>query len=401
MSWHHRPGPQTGQLLPLPDDGVAVSNHPPGWLGKRWRVLLDGVGKEVNDRVLRGRNYARRGRLRGLDISPGCAAADVWCEEVYRPSLRVRSFSRAEWAAIVRELTSDLNLIASLLEGELPADFVQRLEDSQIALLPTPDELSFDCSCGDYLMPCTHVATVFHVLTDALDGDPFLLLTLRGRDRDQLLATLRSDWGDEAPLTDAIDSAEEGPPDADWWASPVPVPDFGCQWGDEAVAGAGLRALGPPPGEHDLLSTLLPLYEAGHKHVREVIDAIPDRQPPRRKVWPVEVRADAVAAEVDDGAIADAVPEVPVLDTPPAAPTAARAPAPAASVAAVPPPDDGDSLTERIVNALASCDAATSHELASSLDLSVSAVRTELVDLLALGLVERDKTQGGVRWRLG
>ena len=49
-------------------------------------------------------------------------------------------------------------------------------------------------------MPCSHMAAVHNVLADALSGDPFLLLTLRGRNRDQLLAQLRKSWGDTAPL---------------------------------------------------------------------------------------------------------------------------------------------------------------------------------------------------------
>ncbi|MCA9567566.1 MAG: hypothetical protein KC656_06975, partial [Myxococcales bacterium] len=260
-SWQTQRLPHSGQLLPLPDDDVAVSSHPPGWLGKRWRALLERAPRESKDRVNRGRNYARRGRLRALDISPGCASAEVHCAEPFRPTLRIRPFSRQEWSAILSELAADLDLIGSLLEGELPEHLVSGLEAHDIRLLPSFDELDFDCDCGDYVMPCTHVSTVFHVLIDALDGDPFLLLTLRGRDREHLLSSLRSDWGDESPLHEVLDRTEEPVPEGDWFHAPSGVPDFGCTFATQATVGAGLRALGPPPGERGLLQTLEPLYE--------------------------------------------------------------------------------------------------------------------------------------------
>lgn len=367
MSWDNPRMPHTGQLLPLPDDGIAVSNHPPGWLGKRWRALLDDASSECGDRVRRGKNYARRGRLRGLHVAPGCAAAEVMCEEVFHPTVRVRSFSRQEWSTIGRELTADLNLIASLLEGELPSDLVARLDARDIHLLPTYDELGFDCDCGDYVMPCTHAATIFQVLTDALDGDPFLLMTMRGRDRDALLAQLRSDWGDDAPLAQGTTYTEEPVPEADWFDTGVPLPDFGCHWGASPTPGAGLRALGPPPGEDDLLGTLLPLYEAGHGQLRAMIEAIPDRPEPRRRprVEPVVIEPELLDEDDEDEAFVSV------------------------------------DLTERLVDALATADGSSSAELAEMLSLSVSEVRGELVDLLALGLVYRQQDTGEVRWFLG
>lgn len=397
MSWQHQRSAGMGQLLALPEDGIAVSNHPPGWLGKRWRSLLEQAGREAKDRVLRGRNYARRGRMRGLSISPGQATADVYCEEVYRPSVQVRPFSRQEWQAIIRELTSDLNLIASLLVGDLPAELVARLEDRGIHLLPTFDEVSFDCDCGDYVMPCTHVATVFHVLTDALDGEPFLLLTLRGRDREQLLATLRSHWGDDAPLNEVITRTEEAPPKGPWFTAPKPLPTFGCHWATLPQHGAGLRALGPPPGEKDLLQTLLPLYEAGAEKMREVIDAVPDRVPPKRRpkvelpVWDeVDVSSEDDLTEVMPEEAAAAVQEH--VEAPPEPERAAPEEAVNGAV---------DALTERLVDTLAEFDGATSGDLAQRLGETVSAVRAELVDLADLGMVYKIGEGGQVRWFLG
>ncbi len=360
MTWQHQRMPAHAQLLPPPDDGIALSSHPPGWLGVRWRSLLDGVGKEAQDRVLRGRNFARRGRLRALAVSPGTAAAECVCEEGFHPALRVRPFSRAEWTAILEELTEDLNYIASLLEGELPQDLVARLESKGIQLLPTLDELGFDCDCGDYIMPCTHVATVFHTLTDVLDGEPFLLLTLRGRDRESLLATLRSDWGDASPLAESLDDTDTSVPDGDWFAAPQALPDFGCQFPTDAPVAAGLRALGPPPGEGDLLATLEPIYQAGGGRLREVLDAVPNREA-RKRVRPAEGTEEAEGTD-------------PVTDL---------------------------ALTEALVELLAAEPGLSTDALADRLDHDAQRVEEELEALHELGLVLREHERGAATWYVG
>ena len=41
-------------------------------------------------------------------------------------------------------------------------------------------------------MPCKHLAATFYLLAEAFDADPFQILHWRGRDKETLLATLRS-----------------------------------------------------------------------------------------------------------------------------------------------------------------------------------------------------------------
>jgi hypothetical protein len=48
------------------------------------------------------------------------------------------------------------------------------------------------CSCPDWADPCKHAAAVCYLVADVLDTDPFALLLLRGRSRDEVLAGLRS-----------------------------------------------------------------------------------------------------------------------------------------------------------------------------------------------------------------
>src|SRR4030095_278203 len=57
-------------------------------------------------------------------------------------------------------------------------------------LLPGPGELQPRCSCPDWADPCKHAAAVCYLVAGALDADPFSLLLLRGRRREQGLGAL-------------------------------------------------------------------------------------------------------------------------------------------------------------------------------------------------------------------
>jgi uncharacterized Zn finger protein len=61
-------------------------------------------------------------------------------------------------------------------------------------------------------VPCKHLAAVFYVLAERFDADPFQILALRGRDREELLDELRARRAPApgavgaAPLSDVLDA---------------------------------------------------------------------------------------------------------------------------------------------------------------------------------------------------
>lgn len=407
MSWG-QPGSRVHRtLLEPPEDGIALSKSASRWLARRLRAIVNGASPTAKDRVRRGQNYARGGRARDLVLLPGSASCDVWCDEVYRPTVRVAPLPSSAWRKVIDELASDLSGLAALMEGELPEDLVDRLSARGVELVPAPDELSNDCDCGDWADPCTHVATLLQLLADALDGDPFLLLTLRGRSATELLSALRERWGDDRPMEEATYASEEPLPDGDPFTAPGGLPNLRSTGAHDGSLAAGLRALGPAPGGADLLATLGPLYEAGLEASRKLLEAVPDREPPKRRPREVvlELAPEPGAAE----AVVEPVGETEGDDAPlsdgiagPAPATRAVASAPAlvatASVQAAAPDDDP---TGRIVDLLADEEGLTSAALASRLDWSVSDVRRELLALEELGLLYRTVDGDDQRWWLG
>jgi hypothetical protein len=105
--------------------------------------------------------------------------------------VRVRQFSEQEWAAVSAVVAAQLGRAAALLDGELPPELVDDVAAAGLSLLPGAGELQPRCSCPDWADPCKHSAAVCYLVADLLDSDPFGLLLLRGRVRDEVLAELR------------------------------------------------------------------------------------------------------------------------------------------------------------------------------------------------------------------
>jgi hypothetical protein len=81
---------------------------------------------------------------------------------------------------------------AALLDGELPPEIAEDAASAGLDLLPGGGEIGPRCDCPDEADPCKHSAAACYLVSDALDADPFVLLLLRGRTRDQVLAGVRA-----------------------------------------------------------------------------------------------------------------------------------------------------------------------------------------------------------------
>lgn len=187
------------------------------WSGRFVRVLEDII---AGGRLQRGRNYARRGQVISLDVAAGMVTAQVQGSrpQAYRVRVGITAFGGAEWATLERALAGSAWYSAKLLAGEMPEDIEEVFEAHGLSLFPAAAaDLSMDCSCPDWQVPCKHIAAAFYLLAEAFDDDPFTILAWRGRDRDELLASLHAarrdgppDAGDPdragAPLAECLDS---------------------------------------------------------------------------------------------------------------------------------------------------------------------------------------------------
>lgn len=228
------------------------------WWSQRFIAAL----KEVADagRLTRGRSYARSGQVMGLRVERGQVTARVQGSRStpYAVSIRLTSFTDAEWARAEEALADQALFLAALLAGEMPRDVEQAFAAAGLSLFPSrAEELDSDCSCPDWKNPCKHVAATYYILAEAFDADPFLVLSWRGRAREDLLARLRElrasrpaeedEPADEEP--EEAPSAPAEPEPADFWRAGGELASLAFSPRAPAVADAVLRQLGPLPPE--------------------------------------------------------------------------------------------------------------------------------------------------------
>jgi uncharacterized Zn finger protein len=226
------------------------------WWGQRWIAALEALGREYANRLPRGRTYARSGAVTDLVIRAGKVTARVAGRRPtpYRVSIDIPVFNDPQWTAAAHALARQLRHSAALLDGRMPEDIDATLDVVGLSLFPGPRDLSTKCTCPDIANPCKHVAAVHYTLARSFDTDPFLLPTLRGRDRAALLAAIRAvrsgrtepapadAYGDEGGLAISAITARTLFDGSDQLAAIAIHPQ------ETLDTGAALRRLGPPPG---------------------------------------------------------------------------------------------------------------------------------------------------------
>ncbi|MBN6054978.1 SWIM zinc finger family protein [Nonomuraea sp. RK-328] len=216
------------------------------WWGGAWIKALEDTS--LDQGLLRkGRAYAKTGQVGPITVSPGRLAAVT--EGEYDTVVRVERFTAAEWDRFLDQVTAKAGHIAALLDGDMPHDLVEAAEDAAVPLLPAVGDLEPECSCPDWGHPCPHAAALCYQASWLLDGDPFVLLLLRGRGRDDLVRALQRHT---APAAGPVGGASDAPSmrDASSTRDASSVGDASsAEWVAEAAAAeAGSEAAGPESG---------------------------------------------------------------------------------------------------------------------------------------------------------
>jgi uncharacterized Zn finger protein len=185
------------------------------WWAKRWIAVLESFN--IGARLLRGRSYARSGQVLSIAIEPGRVTAKVQGSrpQPYDVVVQVKTLSEAEWASVLAALGRQALFVAKLLAGEMPQDIEPLFQEVGLTLFPARrGDLATRCSCPDASNPCKHIAAAYYLLGEEFDRDPFLIFTLRGLGRDDLMGRLgasRRDPDDAAPASESPAAAATVP----------------------------------------------------------------------------------------------------------------------------------------------------------------------------------------------
>jgi len=75
----------------------------------------------------------------------------------------------------------------------MPQTIEEGFSDCGISLFPKKKaDLKTNCSCPDWSNPCKHIASVYYLLAEQFDHDPFLIFKLRGKSKEEIVEALRS-----------------------------------------------------------------------------------------------------------------------------------------------------------------------------------------------------------------
>lgn len=314
---------------------------PLAWAGQRWMRLVE--DHAPNAALTEGLLYARLGQTRSLQIGPGHISARVQgrMPSAYAVDIRLPVITHEQWEQATTAMLEEARHLAGLLSGEVPAGIEDLFAPLHLRLFPIePSDAAISCTCARRVSPlygpagapstspaaqqpplaapttpdtpfCKHVCCVMALIAERLSRDPFLIFSLRGMSKEDLLESLRQKRALAAARTGkaaGAGGAAGGTPGAD---RPVPayspripgvgdepapalelcLPDFwrtGPQLADvdlalepPATSHVLLRRLGSSPfpdGKFPLVGLLATCYDVISEHALR--DEQPQQNPP-------------------------------------------------------------------------------------------------------------------------
>jgi len=158
------------------------------WWGRAWVRSFEETVVAAAD-LTTARALARSGRLGAVMVLSGMSSVvvDRGGPTSVMAQLRLARLDEDAWQVFAEELGREAGFAAALESGELPTELVEHADQAGVEVLPGPADFETACECDAWAQPCVHALALLYQLAWHLDGDPYALLLLRGRTREQLL----------------------------------------------------------------------------------------------------------------------------------------------------------------------------------------------------------------------
>jgi uncharacterized Zn finger protein len=161
---------------------------------ERWSALLEELG--LVPEQPRAKPVHRGSRITRLEVLVGEISAEVQqrAHDVCKVTIKITPWSDETWTRVLDTLSSQPFFVTQAMAGNLPLELEQIFQQLGAPLLPTSkQEVTQSCTCGDQRHPlCPELLAVHRQFGEMLNEEPWLLLRLRGRDRQQILQTLQT-----------------------------------------------------------------------------------------------------------------------------------------------------------------------------------------------------------------
>ncbi|HWL07893.1 MAG TPA: SWIM zinc finger family protein [Planctomicrobium sp.] len=173
------------KLQPIQIEGRAIAKT---FWGKAWCNNLERYS-DYENRLPRGRTYARNGSIIDLQIHKGKIKAIVQGSSIYNVTIDLTPLDQKGWKKIVQDCSQSIHSLLDLLQGRLSDGVMERLVRPKEGLFPQPKEIKIRCSCPDWADLCKHSAAVLYGVGARLDKSPDLLFLLRQVDQAELVSS--------------------------------------------------------------------------------------------------------------------------------------------------------------------------------------------------------------------
>lgn len=171
-------------LEPVVIQGRKIANS---WWGQAWCENLEQYA-DYESRLDRGKRYVRTGAVVDLKIQKGKVLARVQGRRKtpYKVEIRISPLSETRIQDAISKCGKKIENLDRLIKGEFPEE-LQELFTGNDGLFPSPQEISFQCSCPDWALMCKHVAAVLYGIGSRFDEKPLLFFELRGIEVDRFV----------------------------------------------------------------------------------------------------------------------------------------------------------------------------------------------------------------------
>jgi len=249
-----------------------------GWCARGWIEPILTQAREVE--LHEGFDYAKQGQTRSLVFEPGRVVASVQGRAIrpYKVVMQVQTYTDEQWDAVVGALAERAIYGGKLLAGEMPEGINEVFNSLGLELFPKAvGDVVAACTAPHDRPWCKHVCCVTHLVAEALEKDPFLILVLRGMPAMELLERLRDRRAEAtAPAATgqpyatpvALGGIESSPPLEsvldDFWESRPGLAELETPLRKPEISHAILRRLGPSPfidGKFPLVGLLATCYD--------------------------------------------------------------------------------------------------------------------------------------------
>ncbi|MFK7924260.1 MAG: SNF2-related protein [Bacteroidia bacterium] len=149
------------------------------WWGKRWLQALNQI--DFSNRLPRGKTYANKGAVSGIEIDASGIHADVAGSGYYPYSVDIAlpALAGHEKAILMEIITGNPMFLSQLLNRKLPPELYETAATKGVKLFPTSwNDMQGECSCPDWAVPCKHMAATLYLVANEIDKNPFLVFEL-------------------------------------------------------------------------------------------------------------------------------------------------------------------------------------------------------------------------------